>query len=119
KRALARYPETHPFPLSLGCRVRHLVEFTHDGFEVESFVYSYSEGGKNSRRVYVLATSITIPHNAPFLQIRPERRFDTARKVFGARDTQFESERFNVECLVLGADDEFTLRIVHTPIPTR
>lgn len=118
KRALARYPETHPFPLSIGCRVRHLVEFTHNGFEVESFEYSYSEGGKNKRRVYVHATSITIPHRAPFLQIRPEQRFDTVRKFFGARDTQFESERFNDEWLVRGDDEEFNHGVVHPRMMT-
>lgn len=118
KRALARYPETHPFPLSFGCRVRHLVEFSRDGFEVESFEYSYSEGGKNKRRVYVHATSITIPHHAPFLQIRPEQRVDSVRKLFGARDTQFESGHFNDEWLVRGDDEKFTHGVVHPQMMT-
>jgi len=113
REVLDRYPREYPFWRRQDRKARHLVQFAHEGFHVESFEFSYTEG-KYRHPAHMHVTSIVIPHDVPFLQIRPENARDPVRRFFGAEDTQFEPADFNEMWLVHGEVPEFTHDVIST-----
>src|SRR5699024_3702905 len=113
--ALDRYPLEYPFWRRQDRKARHLVQFAHEGFHVESFEFSYTEG-KYRHPAHMHVTSIVIPHDVPFLQSRPENARDPVRRFFGAEDTQFEAADFNAMWLVHGEVREFPRDVVSPPV---
>lgn len=81
--------------MAVGARVRRLLELEHKGLGVEIYECSCAEGGKRKPRIHIQITALTLPRTTPYLQVRPERGFDTLGKAFGSRDAQVESADLN------------------------